>query len=375
MKILIVLHKQKKLGGAVLQIMKIAKELKQKKNSVYIFSIDTYYKTNSFIKNYIISIKALQKLSYKFKPDVILASDPYITNICAKLANVNKSSIFIRIGAVFDSFYSARLSSQLFGRAKTPIFYQFFLLILKLSAFLLLKRNSFIIFNSHFLRRKYYKLTSKSTVIHNGVDIKETLKKEIVSSNYINLVYVGRIEPRKSIEIIIQSLYYLKQKQVDFSFSLVGNINYDIKYWMKLKQMINKYSLQKKVNIIGEIDNENLSEFLQKHDILLFSTDSRNFPITEGMPNVILEGMANGLAIISTSVAGVPEIISSENGFIVQPDPEEFAEKIEYLFNNRKMLVKIKKNNYQIIKDKYNIEKVANKYLAVFSKAIKNNII
>jgi len=303
-RILIILHRMKKRGGAVLQIQKLAKEMEKKDIIIHIFSMDKYEDTNSFMQNYIASIKALKKTINMFQPDIILASDPYITNSCAKFSNVTKSLIFVRIGAVFDAFYAARLSYKLFGYAKVSIFYQITSSILRLLSFLLLN-NTFVIFNSFFLRKRFHKVAPTSFVIHNGVNITKKTR-QLVYDDQIKLVYVGRVEPRKSIEIIIKSLYYLQKKQVDYSFSLVGNINYDVQYWQKLKQMIDKYHLKEKVHILGEIDNLKLSDFLQNQDILLFSTDSRNFPITEGLPNVILEGMANGLAIITTSVAGVP---------------------------------------------------------------------
>ncbi|MGC9780301.1 MAG: glycosyltransferase family 4 protein [Candidatus Heimdallarchaeota archaeon] len=118
--------------------------------------------------------------------------------------------------------------------------------------------------------------------------------------------------------------------------------------------------------MFGEIDNQKLPEFLQKHDILLFSTDDRNFPITEGLPNVILEGMANGLAIIATPVAGIPEIIDHRNGFLVSPDPYCLASKIISLVNNDQNLIKIKQHNINTIREKYHIRKTSEKYLKVF---------
>jgi len=369
MRILIILHRMKKRGGAVLQIQKLAKEMEKKGNKIHIFSMDQYSISNSFIQNSIISMKSLKKIISKFKPDIILASDPYITNTFAKICNITNSAIIVRIGAVFDDFYAARIYYKLFGSVKISILYRVISSILRIVSYFLLRNNTLVIFNSSFLKRKFQNVVPNSIVIHNGVS---TVKKskQLNYCDQIKLIYVGRIEPRKSIEILIESLYYLKKERVNFSFSLVGNVNYDIKYWKKLEKLIDKYQLKNQVHVVGEIDNIKLSDFLQKHDILLFSTDSRNFPITEGLPNVILEGMATGLAIITTSVAGVPEIISSKNGIIVSPDAKAFTEAIKFLATNKTQLNEIKNYNYKVTRKKHHISKVADKYLATFKNQI-----
>ena len=103
-----------------------------------------------------------------------------------------------------------------------------------------------------------------------------------------------------------------------------------------------------------------------------FSTDDRNYPITEGLPNVILEGMANGLAIISTNAGGVSEILYPKNGFIVEPIAEKFAEKIIYLAQNPDELLKMKKINIKTISQNYSIEKTSLLYLKIFEQIIIN---
>ena len=60
---------------------------------------------------------------------------------------------------------------------------------------------------------------------------------------------------------------------------------------------------------------------------------------SEGMPNVIMEGMARGLAIIATNVGATSRMVSKENGWLISPD-------------------NLQKNLYDAIMDAYKLNKL-----------------
>lgn len=86
----------------------------------------------------------------------------------------------------------------------------------------------------------------------------------------------------------------------------------------------------------------------------LFSLLSR-YP-NEGQPISILEAMGNGMAIITTDHAGIPEIASHENGFACSKQHIDVNEIYGYLldcYEHREKLVTVCKLNYQVVKEKY----------------------
>jgi len=370
MKILIVLHKAKKKGGLVLQILKLAELIKQKGHQVEMFSFDSIPESRNLFARSIHLKKVLKQRINEFNPSLILTSDPYITTLPVLLLRKKSIPVVSRAGAVYHAFYAARVVESVSPNNVYNTIFYVLNKILKFVSRLTYKRLDLVIFNSHFLKKIYQKSAPHSLVIHNGVEY--TKQQKITSNKPIKLVYVGRTEPRKTLELVIESLVILKSKKIKYKLTLVGGSEGYQDYWEKISKMISENHLEKSIEILGEIENKEIPKILQQQDILLFTSDERNFPITEGLPNVLLEGMANGLAIITTSVAGVPEIITEGNGFIVKSNPRKIAEKVEFLSRNEKVLLKIKKKNRKDIQENHLLEDIADKYLKAFEYVLKN---
>lgn len=370
MKILIILHKAKKSGGLVLQFLKMAKIYKQKGHEVKIFSMDSVNNHNSLIEKNIVIIKNMNKIIADFNPSIIITSDPFITTSLALISRNKKIPIISRAGAVYHSFYAAKIIGSITSGTIYTHLYYFLNRLLKFVAKISYKNLDFVIFNSQFLSDIYS--IQNSCIILNGVEVKKI--KTFQVHNPMKLVFVGRVEPRKSLELIINALTILKLNLNNFEFCLVGETSLNRIYWTKISNMIKNNHLDEQVKVLGKIDNQKLPLILQEYDILLFSSDERNFPMTEGLPNVILEGMANGLAIIATNVAGVSEIVNENNGFLVDSDPNNFAEKISFLMSNNDKLIQMKKANNEAIIERNNIVDVSKKYLKIFKEIIKREL-
>ncbi|MUU77875.1 glycosyltransferase family 4 protein [Winogradskyella endarachnes] len=123
----------------------------------------------------------------------------------------------------------------------------------------------------------------------------------IVNSNHIiNFIFVGRAERRKGIIEINEVLNKLGNN-VQYKFHFVGPIAEEFK--------INSENIIYHGSIF---DAAKLKRIIDQMDILVCPSYS------EGMPNVIMEGMARGCAIIATDVGAVKAMVNSENGWLIQ---------------------------------------------------------
>lgn len=125
-------------------------------------------------------------------------------------------------------------------------------------------------------------------------------------------LFLGRYERLKGIEELSSAILPLLSSYA-FEFHFAGNIP------------DRKKIISDKIIYYGTVtDSENLKMILDGCDILVCPSYS------EGMPNVILEAMARGLAIIATDVGAVNLMVSEENGWLLEgPDVRILQKTLE----------------------------------------------
>ena len=115
----------------------------------------------------------------------------------------------------------------------------------------------------------------------------------------------------------------------------------------------------------GEIrDSEELKSIIDKCQILITPSHS------EGMPNVILEAMARGLAVISTSVGAIPNMISDSNGRLIPPANKKLLQRaIRQLADMPDAeLMKLRAESIKLVKRNFSWERVADQTLAAIKR-------
>jgi len=114
-------------------------------------------------------------------------------------------------------------------------------------------------------------------------------------------LFVGRNEARKGLQDLLVAFKQLNNANV--VLSIVGPLS-----------EVEKLPVQD-VDYLGPIYNETeLKKIYDTHDVLICPSKA------EGMPTVILEAMARGLAIVSTNVGATEELVNEKNGCLLEPD-------------------------------------------------------
>lgn len=151
--------------------------------------------------------------------------------------------------------------------------------------------------------------------------INHTMKKD----NRLNLLFLGKVCKEKGIFDLLESIRkYSEPFQGNVRILIGGNGDTD-----RLEKLIKEYKLENIVTFCGWVNGQQKIELLNKADVYILPS------YNEGLPISILEAMSYGMPIISTPVGGIPEIVSEENGFLVQPgDIDAIAESIGYFIKN-----------------------------------------
>tara|TARA_R110002020_G_scaffold154446_5_gene334191 strand:- start:2476 stop:3612 length:1137 start_codon:yes stop_codon:yes gene_type:complete len=154
-----------------------------------------------------------------------------------------------------------------------------------------------------------------------GIDTAVFIPKEKPSST-IELLFVGRISRLKQIELCLNTLHYLLEKQdKPVNLTIVGPIS-DETYFSELKQLAIKLQIVEHLKFIGSVEQVQLIPYYQKANLLLLPSTHESF----GM--VMVEAMACGTPVAAIKGSGGPdEIVENDiNGILTSR--AEYAQDI-----------------------------------------------
>ncbi|WP_130860460.1 glycosyltransferase family 4 protein [Gracilibacillus phocaeensis] len=214
------------------------------------------------------------------------------------------------------------------------------------------------------------KIASKKTKIlriPNGVDTekfkplvehsKASLKLQlgIETDNKPILLFAGAINKRKGIHNLLEALENSSDNDnMSYTFIFCGPILENINFEERIEQL----NMNPNIDIYFMGNVENINEYMKISNIFVLPSYS------EGLPNVLLEAAASGLALISTDIGGSRDIVDdNKNGFLVQKNnPHELAEKIHLLVNDFNKINKFANHSRRVAVEKFALNAIAKEY-------------
>lgn len=180
--------------------------------------------------------------------------------------------------------------------------------------------------------RLYPKLKDKAEVFYNVIDTDLIIKKANLPckdklDGKFKILTVGRLHNQKGYDVAIESAKILKERGIEFKWYAIG----EGKEKEKLRKLIYKYGIEKFFILMGRKDNP--YTYMKQCD--LYVQPSRH----EGYVITLVEARALCLPIITSDIPSAREQIQDGvNGYIVSLDAEKFADKIQQVYNDRKLL-------------------------------------
>jgi glycosyltransferase involved in cell wall biosynthesis len=167
------------------------------------------------------------------------------------------------------------------------------------------------------------------------------------------VLFVGRIEKEKGINIIIEAMKGLSQELKIVGKSSTG-------YEKIIKESRN-------IKYLGPKYGKELDDLYQNARVIVMPA-----VWYENMPNVALEAMSFGKPVIASSLGSLKEIIKdNHNGLLFKPgDSKDLQEKLIRIFKDDKLCKELGKNGYEDALNLYSPNKHYKKLMKIFNKAI-----
>ena len=193
--------------------------------------------------------------------------------------------------------------------------------------------------------------------ISSAIDSNWVTEKSLTLNQPLKFLFVGRYERRKGIQEINNTIIQLAKNFSSLEFHFIGSIPQDKKISCKKFKIIYHGLITKE---------ETKQQLYDNCDVLLCPSYS------EGMPNVILEAMSRGLAVIATDVGAIRLLVSSENGILIRNCNSKLIQEAIIKINsmNKDLILKMKYSSVSKIKKSFLWDDVIKKMVNEIQKKI-----
>ena len=199
-------------------------------------------------------------------------------------------------------------------------------------------------------------------LIPNGIDLESfRVARQEQSRVFGRLLYVGRLEPMKGVDTLLEALAMICRQHGGLHLRIVG----DGSERSKLEHLARRLSITHSVEFLGALPPSKIPEEMAQAEI--FCGLSRS----EALGNVFIEAQAAGCAVVATTVGGIPDIVhDGKTGILVRPnDPLSVAHTIMRLLTDSELRPTLAKAGMANA-EAYDWSGVADRYAAVYDAVI-----
>jgi glycosyltransferase involved in cell wall biosynthesis len=211
------------------------------------------------------------------------------------------------------------------------------------------------------LQLKYNLDSDRVAYIPNGVEERFFLDRKYERRETLRLLYAGTWLDQRGVFYIRDALNSLNQKFRNWTFTIAGS-------GFPARQLHDFFgdALRKQISIESIIPAGGMPGLYARHDVLLFPS------LMEGLPSVLLEAMAGGMAVITAETCGMPDVVEDGfNGLLVPPaDASAIENAILRLHENENLCEKFGKAAQDTMR-RYTWQRSAEKLENVFASAIQ----
>ncbi len=210
----------------------------------------------------------------------------------------------------------------------------------------------------------------KSVVINNAVDTDKfshkpdrNFRKDLgITQDEMIVGTVGRLSIEKNQELLIKTINELKKKYSNLKCIIVG----DGPLKERLQYLVSNLKLEDKIIFTG--NQSDVVSLYKTFDIFVLPS------LTEGMPIVILEAFASGVAVISSNVGGIHDIVlHDKTGLLFDSgDVKGLARNLSLLIESKEKRMSLAENAKKFVHKNYSLEKMVSSYMEVYSHVLLN---
>ena len=218
------------------------------------------------------------------------------------------------------------------------------------------------------LRQRCPNSAAKIQRVYNGIDLERFPEPQPCNANRIpQIVSIGRLVPFKGFDDLIDACAELARRRIDFVCDIIG----DGPLRETLQAKIEQLDLASRVNLLGSLSQGAVLEKLQAADIFALASTTDAQGATDVFPTVILEAMASARPVVSTRLAGIPElVVDGQTGMLAPPgDSTALAQALEQLLRDPELRLRFGHAGRQRIEQHFRIEQTVEPLIEMLERS------
>src|SRR5437660_7793580 len=207
---------------------------------------------------------------------------------------------------------------------------------------------------------------SKIFRVYNGIDLSRFPGGAEACPSKIRFLSVGRLVAFKVFDILFNACAELQKQGINCDCEIIG----DGALREELEERARRQSLRERIHFAGEQSQNYVRAALRDCDVFVLASAPDERGASDIFPTVIAEAMATGKPVVSTTVAGIPELVANgENGLLVPPgDARALANAMEQFAGNENLRGDFGRAGRLRIEQKFTIEKTIEPLLERFEQ-------
>ncbi len=207
----------------------------------------------------------------------------------------------------------------------------------------------------------------KIHTVYNPFDVPGMTPREGIPGGPVRITAGGSLIEQKGLTYLLDALALLRDRGLEVSLELIGVGAEE----QNLRDQTARLKLKDRVTFLGTMPNPDvLAKMKSSHAFVLPCVPARGGWM-DGIPNVLIESMALGVPVVSTSISGIPELVEDGAcGFLVPPrDATALADVLSKLLSDRELQETFGREGRAKVESLFEMSANARKLIGVYDAA------
>lgn len=187
-------------------------------------------------------------------------------------------------------------------------------------------------------RRHLAELSGGETPVvlaYHGVETTGRRRQPTVPGQTPVVLTVGRLVEKKGHETLVRAAALLRDRGSEFQLRIVG----EGVEWARLQRLVRELGVEDRVVFTGPLSEAEVSLEYERAQVFALACRELENGDRDGIPNVVLEAMAHGLPVVSTTCPGIVEaVVHEQSALLVEPgDEAALADQLERLLRESEL--------------------------------------